>query len=158
MNANEPSINPTSCACRSRGLTVALWIAQFAVAGIFGMMAFMKFFNYTPEGSMALATALGVGRGVVTLIGLVEAAAVITILWPRRSAVGGLLGTFTGLGALASHAAKIGFSGGSVAEMWPMALVVLAASAFVLVVRRKELPIVGRVFRISPTASDGAAA
>jgi hypothetical protein len=158
MNASEPSINTTACACRSKGLTVALWTAQLAVAGILGMMAFVKFFNYTPEGSMALADALGVGRGMVTLIGLVETAAVITILWPRRSAVGGLLGTLTALGALASHAAKIGFSGSPVAEMWPMALLVLAASAFVLVVRRNELPVVGRASRVSPTASDGVAA
>jgi len=52
----------------------------------------------------------------------------------------------------------IGFSGSPVAEMWPMALVVLAASAFVLVVRRNELPVVGQASRVSPTASDGAAA
>ena len=44
------------------------------------MSAFVKFFNYTPEGSMALAQALGVGRGVVTLIGIVEAAAAEA--WP----------------------------------------------------------------------------
>jgi hypothetical protein len=142
MNAGVSSIN-TLPATSSRAWTIALWVAQLGVAGILGMMAFVKFFNYTPEGSMALATALGVGRGVVTLIGLVEAAAVITILTPRLHAVGALLGVATALGALFSHATIIGFSGSPVAEMWVMALVVLAASGFVLVSRRKELPVVG---------------
>ncbi len=40
---------------RSNGMTIALWIGQLVVAAILGMGAFMKFFNYTPEGSMALA-------------------------------------------------------------------------------------------------------
>ena len=142
MNTGVSSIN-TLPLTSSRGWTAALWIAQFTVAGILGMMAFVKFFNFTPEGSMALATALGVGRGVVTMIGLVEAAAVIAILTPRLHAVGALLGVATAIGALFSHATKIGFSGSAVSEMWVMALVVLAASGFVLVSRRKELPVVG---------------
>ncbi len=102
----------------SRGMTIALWIAQLAVAGILGIGAFMKFFNYTPEGSMALADAMGVGRGVITMIGLVETAALVLILIPRAHAIGAMLG-------------------------WPLALVVLVAAAFVLMVRRMELPTVG---------------
>ena len=39
----------------TRGMTIALWVAQLATAGILGMGAFAKFFNFTPEGSMALA-------------------------------------------------------------------------------------------------------
>lgn len=78
--------------------------------------------------------------------------------WTAQLTVGGLLGTSTGVGALVSHAAKIGLSGGPVAEMWPLALLVLAASAFVLIVRRNELPVVGRAGRLSPRASDEAAA
>jgi hypothetical protein len=155
MNVNVSSINAVHPGT-SKGMTIVLWIAQLAVAGILGMMAFVKFFNYTPEGSMALAQALGVGRGVVTLIGLVEMAAVITILTPRLHAVGGLLGALTAMGALTSHAAVIGFSGSPVAEMWPLALIVLAASAFVLFARHRELPLVGRTSRVSPTAGDGA--
>ena len=141
MNAEISSINTPAVA--SRAWTVSLWTAQLAVAGILGMMAFVKFFNFTPEGSMVLATALGVGRGVVTLIGLFELAAVVTILLPRLHAVGGLLAAATASGALFAHATKIGFSGNAAAEMWPLALVVLGASAFVLITRLRELPIVG---------------
>ncbi len=128
---------------RSKGLAIALWIGQLAVAAILGMGAFMKFFNYTPEGSMALADAMGVGRGVVTMIGLVETTALVLVLIPRTHAIGALLAVFTMLGALFGHATKIGWSGNAAAEGWPLALVVLVAAAFVLMVRRKELPIVG---------------
>ena len=63
---------------------------------------------------------------------------------PRTHAIGALLAVFTMLGALFSHATKIGWSGNAVAEMWPLAIVVLACASFVLVVRRKELPMVGQ--------------
>ncbi len=128
----------------SKGLTIALWISQLAVAGVLGMMAFMKFFNYTPEGSMALADAMGVGRGIITLIGLVEVAVLFLILLPRARAVGALLGVFTMIGALITHATKIGWSGNAAAEMWPLAIAVLAAASFVLIGRRRELPVVGQ--------------
>ncbi len=112
------------------------------------MMAFAKFFNYTPEGSMALADAMGVGRGVITVIGLVEATAVFLILLPRGRAVGALLGVLTMFGALFTHATTIGWSGNAAADMWPLALAVLAASSFVLIGRRKELPIPNNAMRL----------
>jgi len=122
-------------------LKVVLWSAQLLVAGILGMAAFGKFFAYTPDGSQALAEALGVGRGVITGIGLFELAAVILILVPRRHALGAVLAVGNMLGALFAHATRIGFSGNPVAEMWPMALVVLIAASFVLFARRGELPL-----------------
>ena len=146
MNASTYPIRNHSDAVTksaSKGMTIALWIGQLAVAGVLGMMAFMKFFNYTPEGSMALADAMGVGRGIVTLIGLVEAAVLFRILLPRARAVGALLGVFTMIGALFAHATKIGWSGNAAAEMWPLAIAVLVAASFVLIGRRRELPIVG---------------
>ena len=146
MNANTyPIRNDTHAGTKSTstGMTIALWIGQLAVAGILSMMAFMKFFNYTPEGSMALADALGVSRGVITMIGLVEVTVLFLILLPRGRAVGALLAVFTMLGALFTHVTKIGWSGNAAAEMWPMAIVVLAVASFVLFVRRKELPVVG---------------
>ena len=119
-----------------KAMTVALWTAQLLVAGILGMMAFTKFFVYTPDGSMVLAEAMGVGRGIITLIGLVEVSAATLILIPRRHALGALLAVLTMGGALFTHATKIGWSGNAAAEMWPMALVVLAAASFVIIGRR----------------------
>ncbi len=145
MDVSVSSINPASLERTSRAWAVSSWVAQLAVAGILGMAAFTKFFVFTPEGSMGLAEALGIGRGVVTLIGLVELAAVVLILTPRRHALGALLAGLAMLGALLSHVTTIGFSGNPTAEMWPMALLVLAAASFVLFVRRGELPFMGRM-------------
>ena len=119
-----------------KAMTVALWAAQLLVAGILGMAAFTKFFVYTPEGSMALAQAMGVGRGVITSIGVVELSAAVLILIPSRHALGGVLAVLTMGGALLTHATTIGWSGNAAAEMWPMALAVLAAASFVIVARR----------------------
>ncbi len=83
-----------------------------------------------------MAEALGVGRGMITLIGLVELSAAALILSPRKHALGAMLAAFTMGGALFSHATKIGWSGNAAAEMWPMALVVLAAAIFVIIGRR----------------------
>ncbi len=124
-------------------MKIVLWIGQLAVAGILGMSAFMKFFNYTEEGSKALADAMGVGRGAITMIGVVETAALLLILIPRAHAIGALLAVFTMLGALFTHATKIGWSGNAAAESWPLAIVVLAVASFVLIIRRAELPFVG---------------
>ncbi len=114
-----------------RAMTAMLWTAQILVAGILGMAAFTKFFAYTPEGSMVLAEALGVGRGVITLIGIFELSAAALILIPRRHVLGALLAVLAMGGALLTHATRIGWSGNAAAEMWPMALAVLAAASFV---------------------------
>ncbi len=121
---------------KGKAMIVALWAAQLLVAGVLGMAAFGKFFVYTPEGSMALADAMGVGRGMITLIGLVELSAAVLILIPRRHTLGASLAVLTMGGALLTHATKIGWSGNAAAEMWPLALVVLAAASFVIVGRR----------------------
>jgi len=134
MSESVLSVNTSSS--RAVGIaTVAVWIAQLAVAGILGMAAFTKFFMYTPDGSMALAEAMGVGRGIIVLIGLVELTAAALILIPRRHLLGGLLAAGTMAGALFTHATKIGWSGNAAAEMWPLALIAFAAASSVVVYR-----------------------
>ena len=134
MSESVLSVNTSSS--RAVGFTnVAVWIAQLAVAGILGMGAFTKFFMYTPDGSMALAEAMGVGRGVILLIGTVELTAATLILIPRRHLLGALLAVATMGGALFTHATKIGWSGNAAAEMWPLALVALLAASSVIALR-----------------------
>jgi len=123
---------------------VTLWILQLGVAAILVMAAFAKLFDFTPTGSMLLAQALGVGRGVITAIGLVEATAALLILVPRTRALGALLAVGTMSGALFAHATRLGFGGNPTAEMWPLALVVLTAASAVVYGRRAELPLIGR--------------
>ena len=134
MSESVLSVNTSSS--RAVGFTnVAVWIAQLAVAGILGMGAFTKFFMYTPDGSMALAEAMGVGRAIILLIGLVELTAAVLILIPRRHLLGGLLAAGTMAGALFTHATKIGWSGNAAAEMWPLALIAFATASSVVVFR-----------------------
>jgi len=134
MSESVLSVNTSSS--RAVGIaTMAVWIAQLAVAGILGMAAFTKFFMYTPDGSMALAEAMGVGKGIILLIGLVELTAAALILIPRRHLLGGLLAAATMAGALFTHATKIGWSGNAAAEMWPLALIAFAAASSVVVFR-----------------------
>jgi len=121
-----------------RSTTALVWIAQLAVAGILDMGAFTKFFMYTPDGSMALADAMGVGRGTIVAIGLVELAAATLILIPRLHLLGGLLAVATMGAALFTHATKIGWSGNAAAEMWPLALIALVAAATVVVLRYRS--------------------
>ena len=142
MNANTYLMQAVPA--DTRVMSISLWVAQIASAAILAMGAFAKFFNYTPEGSMALGEALDIGRGVITAIGVVETIALVLLLIPGKRAFGAALAVMTMSGALFSHATKIGFSGSAVAEMWPLALVVLAASAFVLIVRRRDLPLPGQ--------------
>jgi hypothetical protein len=118
---------------RTHGIaTAAVWIAQIAVAGILGMGAFTKFFMFTPDGSMALSEALGVGRGIILGIAVVEATAATLILISRRHLIGGLLAGATMGGALFSHATRIGWSGNPAAEMWPLALIGFVAASWVV--------------------------
>jgi len=126
-----------------RAAMIVQWVACLVVAAIFAMGVGAKFFNYTPEGSMALAEGLGVGRGFITLIGIVETLALVGILVPRTRALGALLAVVTMAGALFSHVTVLGFSGNPAAETWPLALLALVAAGYVLIVRWGDLPLVG---------------
>ena len=133
---NESVLSVETSASRVGGIaTVGVWIPQLAVAGILGMGAFTKFFMYTPDGSMVLAEAMGVGRGVIVLIGLVELLAATLIVIPGKHLFGGLLAVATMGGALFTHATTIGWSGNAAAEMWPLALIAFVAASSVVVFR-----------------------
>jgi uncharacterized membrane protein YphA (DoxX/SURF4 family) len=121
---------------KTKAMILALWGARLLVAGILGLAAFTKLFVFTPDGSMALAEAMGVGRGVITLIGLVELIAATLVLLPRTHALGAALAALTMSGALLTHATTIGWTGNAAAEMWPLALAVLAGAVFALLGRR----------------------
>ena len=129
---------------RSRAAAAGLWIARLVTAGVLGMVSYAKLFNFTETGSKPLAEGLGVSRGMVAGIGLVEAIALVLILLPRTRALGALLAAGTVLGALFSHATVLGWSGNPAAEMWPLALLVLVASSICAVAWRREIPVIGR--------------
>jgi len=122
-----------------KGAVIGAWIAQIVAAGILAMGAFPKLFAYE-QGPVNLAEALGVGRGMITIISIVELAAVALLLIPRLHVYGGLLAGATMAGALVSHVTHLGFTG-TPGNMWPLAAVALVASLAVIVLRRRELPL-----------------
>ena len=118
------------------------WVVQIVVAVILLQTLFFKFTG-APE-SVYIFTTVGAepwgryGSGVMELI----AAALLLI--PGTVALGALLGVGVGIGAVFSHLTLLGIDvQGDGGLLFGLACVVLAGSAIVLAIHRRELPIVG---------------
>ncbi len=117
------------------------WGAQIVAAAILAMAMVPKFTS-APE-AIDTFTTLGVEPWGRYVVAIGELLAVVLLVAPlRQHALGALVAVGLMLGALASHAWKLGFSGDS-ASLAGMAVVVLIAGLVVLYLRRQELPIVG---------------
>lgn len=123
--------------------TVA-WGLQLLVAVILLQTLFFKFTG-AEESRYIFTTLLGeqealgrIGSGVIELV------AAVLILIPRTAALGALLALGTISGAIFSHLTRLGVvvkdDGGL---LFALALVVFAASAAILLIRRHQLPLVG---------------
>jgi len=130
----------------SKGHRLISWSLQLVAAFILGQTLFFKFTG--AEESRALFETLGAEPWGRFASGGVEAIAVVLLLWPRRAALGGLLGMGVMAGAILSHLTMLGIEvGGDGGLLFTMALVTFAASAGVVWLRRCELPIVGACSR-----------
>lgn len=81
-----------------------------------------------------------IGSGVMELI------ASVLLLWPRTAAIGAALSLGIISGAIVSHLTKLGISIPAVddhGEPFALAVVVFISSATVLLLHRRELPVVG---------------
>ena len=126
---------------RSRSATVTSWIAQVAAAAILGQTLFFELTG-SPE-SVAIFEALGAEPWGRLGTGTLEAVAVVLLLVPRTAALGGVLGLFLMMGAIGSHLVELGIEvQGDGGTLFVMAVVTLAASATVVVLRRRSLPFV----------------
>ncbi|MBI2688689.1 MAG: DoxX family protein [Acidobacteria bacterium] len=105
------------------------------------------YFKFTgaPE-SVYIFTTLGmepwgrIGTGVVELI------ASILILYPPTVAIGAALSFGVITGAVVSHITKLGLTipqVGDHGELFALAMIVLMASSAVLLLHRRELPVIG---------------
>ena len=128
----------------SRTATVVSWILQVAAAVILLQTLFFKFTG--ARESVYIFSTLGlepwgrIGTGVVELI------AAALLLYPRTAAVGAALSLAVIAGAIVSHLTKLGITLPAVddhGELFALAVAVFVASAVVLVIRRRELPLVG---------------
>lgn len=119
------------------------WVLQVAVAAILLQTLFFKFTG-APE-SVYIFTKLGlepwgrIGSGVAELV------ASVLLLVPATVTLGALLALAVISGAIVSHLTKLGIvvmdDGGL---LFVLALAVFFGSATILVLRRKEIPIIGR--------------
>jgi putative oxidoreductase len=126
-------------------LTIISWICRIAVAIILLQTLFFKFTG-AEESKYIFTTLFGAEYEAYGRIGsgVVELAAAVLLLIPATAWLGALLALGTISGAIFSHLTKLGIvvkdDGGL---LFGLAIAVFVASAFLLLVHRKELPLVG---------------
>ena len=125
--------------------TTASWIFQLVAAVILAQTLFFKFSG--AEESKYIFSTLGVEPWGRLATGGVELVAVILLLIPRTVTLGALLALGLMTGALGSHLTKLGVvvknDGGL---LFVLAATVFACSAAVLVLRRRQIPVIGPLF------------
>ena len=128
------------------------WVAQLAVAGILLQTLFFKFTG--AEESVYIFTTLGrfvhvagvepwgrIGSGVIELI------AGLMLLVPATASLGAGLAMGVMAGAIASHILVLGVEvKGDGGLLFALALTAFVGSVVVLVLRRSQIPVVGRLF------------
>jgi uncharacterized membrane protein YphA (DoxX/SURF4 family) len=121
---------------------VVSWLLQLIVAGILLQTLFFKFTG-APE-SVYIFSTLGadpwgrIGSGIVELI------ASVLLLIPATTTIGAALAVGVIAGAIVSHLTILGIEvQGDGWLLFALALIVLVASAAILVLRRTEIPIIG---------------
>lgn len=129
---------------RSKAVTITLWIFQ-VIGGLILLQASVFKFIGAPE-TVHIFTTMGVEPWGRFLTGILEVAAGVMLLVPRTAALGAALALGVISGAILSHLTVLGIAIeaiGDSGEMFGMAIAVFVASLVVLVIRRRELPIVG---------------
>ncbi len=126
----------------SKSLTIVSWVLRIVVALIFLQTLYFKFTG-APE-SVYIFKTVGaepwgrIGSGVVELI------ATVLLLLPRTISIGALLSLGIISGAIFSHLTKLGIvvqnDGGL---LFVLAMIVFVCSGIILLIHRRELPVVG---------------
>jgi putative oxidoreductase len=138
----------------SRTQKIVSWVLQLTVAAILFQTLFFKFTG-AEESKYIFSTLLGDSEAVGRIgSGVVELIAVALLLYPRTAWLGALVALGTISGAIFSHLTKLGIvvkdDGGL---LFALALVVFAGSAAILLLRRREIPVVGRALRSQAASS-----
>lgn len=126
----------------TRGATLASWACQLTAAAILAQTLFFKFTG-APE-SRYIFTTLGIEPWGRIGTGVVELIAVALLLYPKTSVLGAVLAVGLMGGAIMGHLTRLGIEvQGDHGLLFKLALTVLIASLVVIVLRRRELPIIG---------------
>ena len=133
----------------SSKLTIISWICRIAVAIILFQTLFFKFTG-AEESKYIFSTVLSpeleaygrIGSGVIELF------AVILLLIPSTGWLGALIALGTISGAIFSHVALLGIvvknDGGL---LFALACTVFVLSSVILIIHRRQLPVLGYVFQ-----------
>lgn len=132
----------------STPLKIVSWICRIIVAVIFLQTLFFKF-SGAEESKYIFTQLMGaeyeafgrIGSGIFELI------SAILILVPRTVAIGAVLSLGVISGAIMSHLTQLGIivrnDGGT---LFILAVIIFVLSLVVLIIHRKELPIIGSKF------------
>ncbi len=130
----------------SRTANVISWIFQIAAAAILFQTLFFKF-SGAPE-SVYIFSTLGVEPWGRIGSGAAELVAVALLLIPSTKVYGALFSIAIISGAILSHLAILGITlpaVGDHGELFALAVGVFVACVVVLVIHRREIPILGQV-------------
>jgi len=132
----------------TRTQTVVTWLAKLTVAVILLQTLFFKFTG--AEESVYIFTTVGaepwgrIGSGVIELI------ASLLLLFPAAAPIGAALAMASMAGAILTHLTLLGIEvKGDGGLLFALALTAFVGSAIVLLVRRAQLPVVGRYFQLA---------
>ena len=132
----------------TRAQTAAAWAAQIVVAVILLQTLFFKF--TAAEESVYIFSAIHaepwgrIGSGVIELF------ASLLLLYPPLAAIGAALALASMAGAILTHLSVLGIEvQGDGGLLFALAVTALAGSVVVLLVRRAQLPMVGRYFEMA---------
>src|SRR6266540_2706573 len=139
----------------SRGQAVLSWFLQLAVAGILLQTLFFKFTG--AEESVYIFSTVGrflnvagvepwgrIGSGVLELI------ASLLLIVPATASIGAILTMGVMAGAIGSHLVILGIDvKGDGGLLFGLAVTAFIGSAIVLMLRRSQIPVVGRFFQLA---------
>lgn len=129
----------------TRTASLASWACQLTAAAILGQTLFFKFTG-APESRYIFST-LGLEPWGRIGTGIAELVAVALLIYPRTSVLGAVLAMGLMGGAIMSHLTRLGIEvQGDHGLLFKLAITVLVASVVVVVLRRRQLPIVGDRF------------
>jgi uncharacterized membrane protein YphA (DoxX/SURF4 family) len=133
--------------CRTR--TITSWILQLIAAAILAQTLFFKFSG--AEESKHIFAALGAEPWGRLATGCTELVAVLLLLAPCTVTLGAALSLGLMMGAIGSHLTKLGIvvqdDGGL---LFGLALAVFVCSLAILVIRRRQIPVLGNFFVAIP--------
>jgi uncharacterized membrane protein len=121
---------------------------QLIAAGILLQTLFFKFTG--AEESVYIFSTLGAEPWGRIASGIAELTAAVLLLYPPTAAFGAAFAMAVMTGAIMSHLVVLGIEvRGDGGLLFALAVIVFVASAVVLVLRRADLPFIGRYFEVA---------